>query len=527
MISIPDPNNHPNHTHTYTHSTLVAFSILTVGFVFKVNVAIPISSVCPVHAVIPTEIKKRGEHAVELYRRALREGKMKIPRCNLLVLGEECVGKTSLIRLLTGKEFERNLNRTRGIDDHVVDTRAISTLTWKEVEQQNQEGENDDLFVTGLVREMGPLEPFNQQKQRTKKTEEVVSKNKLLSDIDEIFSVMEHVQKPIIPSSHAAPRSHQDAAVQQQAHNQPLHLPKPPTMPKEDRPVINAGDPKPNNATEASPESRETEVDIETQETLRQEGIKLNRKQIQLIDERLKSQDKKEPTLHLKTYDFAGQDVYRPMHHCFITRRSLYLVVFNLQKLVASEQEKCKSLEKIRYWLNSIHAHIYTEPDDNEMKRVFLVGTHRSPKDREDGRQITKDELEKIHELLLDTFYTHDTHSRYVNHLQFLGDRIFAAIENSCDGRGERETSGAEALQQALTQTSKDLKFLEEEYPLLWLRFEAKLIQMREEEKTSQVVKLSDVIKCAQQCGILDLEQIYLALNFFHDTGTIIWLSKQ
>ena len=493
------------------------------------------SSVCAVHAVIPAEIKKRGEHAVELYRRALREGKMKIPRCNLLVLGEECAGKTSLIRLLTGKGFKRNLERTHGIDDHVVDTRAISTLTWKEVEQQNQERENDDLFVTGLVKEMGPLEPLNQQKQRKEKTEEVVSKDMLLNDIDEIFSVMEHMQKPIIPSSPAAPRS------QQQAHNQPLHSPKQPTMPKEDRPVINAGEPKPNNAIEPSPESQETEVDIEAQETSRQEGIKLNHKQIQLINERLKSQDKKEPTLHLRTYDFAGQDVYRPMHHCFITRRSLYLVVFNLQKLVPSEQEtekekdmekwvaseKCKSLEKIRYWLNSIHTHIYTEPSDNEMKRVFLVGTHKSPKDCEDGRQITDVELEKIHELLLDTFYNNDTQNRYVNHLQFLGDRIFAAIENSCDGRDERETSGAEALQQALTQTSKDLKFLEEEYPLLWLGFEAKLIQMRKEEKTSQVVELSDVKECARQCGILDPEQIYLALDFFHDTGTIIWLSKQ
>ena len=485
------------------------------------NVAVPISSVCAVHAVIPAEIKKRGEHAVELYRKALREGKMKIPRCNLLVLGEECAGKTSLIRLLTGKGFERNLERTHGIDDHVVDTRAISTLTWKEVEQQNQERENDDLFVTGLVKEMGPLEPLNQQKQRKEKTEEVVSKDMLLSDIDEIFSVMEHVQKP---SSPAASRSHQDAPVQQQAHNQALHSTKQPTMPKEDRPVINAGEPKPNNATEPSPESQETEVDIETQETSRQEGIKLNHKQIQLINKRLKSQDKKEPTLHLKTYDFAGQDVYRPMHHCFITRRSLYLVVFNLQKLVASKQEGRKSLEKIRYWLNSIHAHIYTEPNDNEMKQVFLVGTHKSPKNSKDGRQITEDELKEIDELLVKTFYNDD---RYVNHFQFLDKRIFAAIENSCDGQDERETSGAEALQQALTQTSKDLKFLEEEYPLLWLRFEAKLIQMREEEKTSQVVELSDVIKCAQQCGIMDLEQIYLALIFFHDTGTIIWLGKQ
>lgn len=222
------------------------------------------------------------------------------------------------------------------------------------------------------------------------------------------------------------------------------------------------------------------------------------------------------------------------MHHCFITRRSIYLVVFNLQKLklIANRQEEgcSESLEEIRYWLNSIHAHIYSGPDDEKMKRVFLVGTHMSPKNLEQGKQITEDELEQIHKMLKKTFYYSDP--RFANHLQFPGpnDRIFAAIENSYDGSDERKASGAEALQQKLTRTSECLEFLKEKYPLLWLRFEAQLMRMREEKQrgnTSQVVKLPEVIRCAQQCGIVDEEEIDLALQFFHDTGTITCLGKQ
>ena len=42
----------------------------------------------------------------------------------------------------------------------------------------------------------------------------------------------------------------------------------------------------------------------------------------------------------------------------------------------------------------------------------------------------------------------------------------------------------------------------------------------------SQIVKQEEMECLAQQCGILDQKQIDLALQFFHDTGTIIWLSE-
>ena len=528
------------------------------------------SPLCP---VIPPEIKKRGKHAEEVYRRALRKGKEKIPRCNLLVLGEQRVGKTSLIRLLTGKNFILELDPTHGIDNRVVDTvdmRAISTVEWKEVKQEDRARENDDLLVTGVVtgvvEEMGPLQPVSQLKQGAKKTDKSVLEERLSKKIDQIFLELERMQEPepkpepelefgheIFPP--IVPRYHHHSHFQphipevpHHPHGKPLFQPRPPTAstPKDDKPATNRPKPKPDKPTKPPLEARVVEshkatvqaVDSSTEpkETQIQVDKILSRRYIQSINRKLKStsRSKKEPTLHLNTFDFAGQKEYRPMHHCFITRRSIYLVVFNLQKLklIPSRQEEgcSESLEEIRYWLNSIHAHIYSGPDDEKMKRVFLVGTHMSPKNPEQGKQITEDELEQIHQMLEKTFY--DSDPRFANHLQFPGptDRIFAAIENSYDGPDERKASGAEALQQKLTQTSKCLKFLKEKYPLLWLRFEAQLMRMREEKQrgnTSQVVKLPEVICCAQQCGIVDEEEIDLALQFFHDTGTITCLGKQ
>ena len=71
--------------------------------------------------VIPAVIARRGKNYVEQYLRALKEGKTAIKRLNLLVLGEERVGKTSLVRSLLGKEFLPDCVPTRGINMSSID----------------------------------------------------------------------------------------------------------------------------------------------------------------------------------------------------------------------------------------------------------------------------------------------------------------------------------------------------------------------------------------------------------------------
>ena len=59
----------------------------------------------PIGSLVPEEIKKIGEEATAIYLQALYEGKVQIPNCNLLILGNQEVGKTRLVRQLIGKDF--------------------------------------------------------------------------------------------------------------------------------------------------------------------------------------------------------------------------------------------------------------------------------------------------------------------------------------------------------------------------------------------------------------------------------------
>ena len=86
--------------------------------------------------------------------KALNEGKTKIPRCKLLILGKEEVGKTSLYRQLVGKEFKENMDSTRGIDDNIVETvdrRSVDTEKWQEKEDPGS-GEHFTKTLGAMVK---------------------------------------------------------------------------------------------------------------------------------------------------------------------------------------------------------------------------------------------------------------------------------------------------------------------------------------------------------------------------------------
>ena len=295
---------------------------------------------------------------------------------------------------------------------------------------------------------------------------------------------------------------------------------------------------------------------------------KFSNRHAKLIDQELMAaafKEKKEPVLLLNTLDFAGQKQYRPMHHCFLSRRAMYLVVFNLQHViryleqkslqsVPSDMKVSNPFEEIRYWLHSIHAHTLPAVPGKEkkpMKNVCLVGTHAHSLPAipgkwkllknvccvvphqvlPEGRAIKDEELQNINALIKEEIYSDD---RCSSHLHFMGpncDRFFIAMENSIDGKGEedREASGAKALQTEIKIMSQNLPFLREKYPLIWLGLDTELSKLKEtlkQKKSSLVVKVEEVLKIATHCGITDPDGQQLALEFFHETGKIVCLSK-
>ena len=70
-----------------------------------------------------------------------------------------------------------------------------------------------------------------------------------------------------------------------------------------------------------------------------------------------------------KCWDFAGQEEYYATHQCFLSQRSLYVLVWDVR-------EEEVGIEGLRPWLNNLQTRV-------PRSRVIIVGTHLDQVSRE------------------------------------------------------------------------------------------------------------------------------------------------
>ena len=76
-------------------------------------------------------------------------------------------------------------------------------------------------------------------------------------------------------------------------------------------------------------------------------------------------------------WDCGGQKVFYPLHHLFMTRYGIYLIVFDMC-LILDEKRSQTCLQFIRFWLNSVWAHgRHIENGATKLCKVVLLGTHK------------------------------------------------------------------------------------------------------------------------------------------------------
>ncbi len=285
---------------------------------------------------IPIEIRKEGEEAIKVYKKALREGRIKIPRCNLLILGQERMGKTSLLTLLLGGKFNPDQDPTRGIDNTIVDTvdnRSINPAQWVEADQDHQVRENEEVLVSTVAGELGST---LSKKERKDKQPRHVSEEELLQILDQLpGGRCRKRSSRAEKSSRAVPRTDTDrsqpsslASVGGTESSQPFQattVAMPPVLPSStpSQPITNKPSPRVASLQHAPSEPPLPEepqpgnslsslisllyhlkVDIELQESIGSSQPQL------VVDGWKGTMTKQEPILLLSMYDFAGQREY-------------------------------------------------------------------------------------------------------------------------------------------------------------------------------------------------------------------------
>ncbi len=537
-----------------------------------------------IEITIPPEITRLGAEAVAAYEKALEEGKRKIPYCSMLILGDSGVGKTSLYRQLVGLKFREDLKSTEGIDNNTVDTmvdeRSIaverSGNTWHQTEVSTGE-----VFARAAGEETRLRMP---KKKDGKSKSSLPSEKELLQVIKEIKkSFKPPIASPSVRFPHGSDTEHLIEYLQERISlgttpavrpslqpikgtsrpksvSSTVDKPKTSQEPKLEVPKVAAKTKEatdhPNSPAQPSKhivpdqpheplQERQTREPAKKEEPKRQSEMQITRRDSSIIAGVAKGRTKhdSQEKLTLNALDFAGQPEYRPMHHCFITRRACYLVVFKLPDMVAFIPNKDKTSiknvwEELIYWVHSINAHIYP-PDANETeemnkyRRIVLIGTHKN--------DVNDAQLKCVDEFISDKI---ENDKRCVNHVStFMASKgtsfpadeseelycpnSFIAVENSIDFVKRKieylAESGTKSVQAEIEHMSSKFSFLEEEYPIKWLKFKEKI------EVTSNlnsVVTDQEMKEMANASRIVVEEQQALAIKFLHDSGKIICLGK-
>ena len=458
---------------------------------------------------------------------------------------------------MTGCEFICDLKPTHGIKNEcittMVDSANIDMSNWRTISESEQAERNQEQSISAIIKAVDPGILATGDNPNNVRAEPQISEAELLNQINKLFnairiavptkmqetnngikrqkndskenfqtvskfsvstisSVMSQSTPPPYTKISPPPSEHQKANINSdQIINHAL--PKPTPREKRNPNKGTSIKPEPVNAPDAAhSEPQKIEPVI-----AKVHKCGLGRRSVQDVGKRLFTvpQMAQESSLCLQVLDFAGQKEYRPMHHCFMSRRAIYTVVFNLQHLCDPE-EKQKTFSDVKYWLNSIHAHVHISGYKYE-KYIFLVGTHKDPGN---GKRVITDYDIKIFSSELQE-YLFTSHCPFKNGIHFFRpsdhDLIMTGLENSMD----QSKSGIEFFTKEIEEFSKYLPFAKETYPITWLSFKDKLLKTK--VAGSPLLKIAEATKIARDCGV---EDVHTALQLFHDIGVIIYPGK-
>ncbi len=203
---------------------------------------------------------------------------------------------------------------------------------------------------------------------------------------------------------------------------------------------------------------QEFEVDLDTTHGIAVENLQLRHPQLP------------GQMLTLNVWDFGGQDIYHATHQFFLTRRSVYVVVWNAR--TGSRDSK------LDYWLDTIHVLAPDAP-------VLLVATHI------------------------------DERAPDLNVQQYRGayPQIFAVLSVN-----NKEGDGIEALKLALAQHAAALPLVGQPWPTAWVRVEQALLARPEHHISADLYM--DI--CTQEGVQAEIAQGTLG-GYLHDLGKVLY----
>ncbi|KAH9504825.1 hypothetical protein Btru_062039 [Bulinus truncatus] len=202
----------------------------------------------------------------------------------------------------------------------------------------------------------------------------------------------------------------------------------------------------------------------------------------------------------LNTWDFAGQEDFYSTHQCFLSNRTVYLVVYDIS--LGTDE-----IDKLKPWLSNIHARAPGCP-------VIVVGTHCDLVPLEDRDRVFAEFDVKLKELF--------------NKPGFPVVSCFAFIDLT------KETPELQKLRKQVQETVDEFKIKGQ--PVMGQKVPASYVKLGELlneeakriEKRFPVIRHSHLIKLVRSANLeLDEDgELQQAISFLHESGVLLHFNE-
>ena len=425
------------------------------------------------YTVVPEEINLRGPLAVETYNKALNEGKARVRRLPIMVIGQDRSGKTSLKNSMMGKPFNPDEDSTVGIDVGPSHFNVSTDICLPGENTVNNQAQNNFREALSFEHHMARLvvEVLTDYRSIDLKEDLPSNEAKIASSSATSKNAIESVQES---GAHSLAR--------QEEKNCILKIPD------------------------------------EVAERIKN-----------LLQEVEKERVGDDAEMYSIVWDFAGQPVYYATHPLFLTQRAVYLLVFDLSRSLHARAEPsvkqgmystildnhdCKTnLDYLEFWMTWVAS--IANQDENQQIRldqsqmnippVFLVCTHADkPCGGADPFVLARE-----------VFGSLET-KPYKNQLY---QDVFV-VDNTKSG-SKAECSEVKRLWEKVLNVAKELPHMKEDYPIKWLRFE-KALQTTVKEGKKWIFLEETRLIASKLCHIEDDQGFATLLNFLHDQRILI-----
>ena len=203
---------------------------------------------------------------------------------------------------------------------------------------------------------------------------------------------------------------------------------------------------------------------------------------------------------HFSIWDFAGQEEYYAIHQCFLSKRSLYLLVWNVTVGDAG-------IAELKPWLNNISARA---PDS----RIIIVGTFLDKVPEEDQQSGKVDDLlQKVEEL-----------TKQYRHLD-----VFKIIAVGLKGHMENVTKLKDYIYNAAAEYNvKGQYIMGRQIPSSYHVLDAKLSTIHrlvKEGKHEPIMHTAEFEKMIQDLHLFDIQdddELHTVTCFLHEVGALL-----